>query len=230
MVITAPCREATMPPIIQDDISLSTFSVDEHKRLFSEVRRCTVHFDDTATVVHKIERIRDKRCKELWYTRDEYAEIKLSNRRDVHSVKDGCMDTSEICTLLRGLERLFTKGRRDRQKMAINAVLHEQHRQAAINLNAPLIIAVEYALASNKSRDESRARGLWDANEVTDDYLFGKEQPASLEALGNSCLTKASDAASRRKKKRTGRSSGKIRQGRSSGQIRQLKDTISANH
>jgi hypothetical protein len=201
-----------MPPIIQDDIDLSTFSVDEHKR-FAEVRCCTVHFDDTATVVHEFDHcIHDERCEELRYTKDEYAEIKLNNRRDVHSVKDGLVDTSEIGSLLRGLERLFTKGRGERHKMAINSVLHEQHRQAARNINVPLIIAVECAIASKISRDESRERGLWDAEQVAADYLFGKEQPASLDALRHSYLTKSPETTSLRKKKRPGRSSGKIRQ------------------
>jgi hypothetical protein len=129
----------------------------------------SVHFDDTAIVVHEIGCIHDARRVELWYTKAEYYGIKLRDSVVVDYVQNGFLEESEKRTM-RGLERLFTKDHRN----ALVAVLDEQNLQSARSMNIPLIIALEYAMLSQNSREIARERGLRDAEKTTPDNPFAK--------------------------------------------------------
>jgi hypothetical protein len=106
-------------------------------------------------------------CQEMWYSKQEFAEIKLNMKQSINfMVRYGIIDDDvEFCS--RGLEsRKDVLRRRENQKEAVDSVMNEQYLQRAEGGSLPELIAMLYSVFSFPCQQQAHTIALRDALDV----------------------------------------------------------------
>lgn len=162
-----------MPPIAEvDDGSESSVCIIE-SRVSKEClcRPSVIRFNDSACVIHVIDRISDERINEIWWNSSDHTMMKMRDRMIAKRARHGGEIESPDQVTLRGLERYFTRDHRVSSRDARRAVLEEQERQSLCGTKNPGLIALEYSYVCRISRAIALDRGIRDAVEAKDGFV-----------------------------------------------------------
>ena len=137
-------------------------------------RRKTVSISTQASTIHEIEnleQISEEERSNMWFTREEYSEIKASYLEIITMTrnKEFITDSERHCT--RGLEcrsKAGSRRRRDTQRNALFAVLGEQERQQREGIRQVDTLAVIYRQFSFHSQQAATNMGRRDEHEILD--------------------------------------------------------------
>lgn len=159
------------PP--KHDRKSSTKRSDRRRRQ----RTTAVKFCNT-TITHTVEHLADLPAMDIWYSQDEYAEIKMRNSEIIRLIKSGqFMETSELSC--RGLEHKLKevfRQRRANKFEALNAVLEEQDRQICRGVVDPKKISAAYLTVSARCQAAAFTVALRD---YRFSYCYSPEKPPS---------------------------------------------------
>lgn len=174
----------TMPLIIQpDDASVtSTFDVTEIKTYTTPRNTITcVSINERANVVHEVPRVgdSDRQRRKLWFTREELAIIKQTNKLIIQCIKLKLFEESETHSS-RGLERNFRS--KDAYKRSVSAVLEQQEYQKLNGYYFPKIIALNCSTETSNCVKLAVIRAKRDAEELYLHTKMSKELPSPIRA------------------------------------------------
>ena len=116
----------------------------------------SVTFSDEVSKV-EVEHVQDLPGEEIWYSREEYDEIKARNSQIVRLIKMGEFEENDDYSC-RGLEHKLKevfRQRRANKFNALNAVLEEQDRQIARGIVDAALVAAAYQAVTIRCRESA---------------------------------------------------------------------------
>ena len=171
-------NQSTMASQQQESISKALAALVEtgNQRRSGQMgkRRKSVAISVEPSTIHEIEnleQISEEERSNMWFTREEYSEIKASYLEIITMTrnKEFITDSERHCT--RGLEcrsKAGSRRRRDTQRNALFAVLGEQERQQAEGIQQVDTLAVIYRQFSFHSQQAATNMGRRDEYEILD--------------------------------------------------------------
>jgi hypothetical protein len=147
-----------------DDHSHSSFDVRHHHASSKQLlpankprrRKRIVNFNSNIVTI-EVEHMDDLPGEDIWYSRDEYDEIKSRNSQIVRLIKAGEFEENDDLSC-RGLEHKLKevfRQRRANKFNALNAVLEEQDRQINRGMCDQGLISVAYQTVSVRCQESA---------------------------------------------------------------------------
>jgi hypothetical protein len=176
MTISTPFDAAGVPTTVLTprnqwgfDGSCRSLSNDEKMRNcpLTEGRRVSFSpWVDSVQVEH-VSDLSPETVRELWYSKDEFAEIKSNMKQSINFMVRYRIIDDDVQFCSRGLEtRQDVIRRRENQKEAIDSVMNEQHLQRVEGGSLPELIAILYSVFSFPCQQQAHSVALRDALDV----------------------------------------------------------------
>jgi len=141
-----------MPPCTipsNDKFAMCLLSEQTNEESCRDQDKLSVHFDPRGIKVHTVERYEEVAPGQIWYTKEEYSNIKMRDILIVRLMAAKSFHESSEHTF-RGLEGRNLNGKFDNRhaQQAAQAILHQQNQQALRGICSPEHIARIYGSIS----------------------------------------------------------------------------------
>jgi len=140
--------------------------------------KLSVHFDPRGIQVHTVERYEEVAPGQIWYTKEEYGNIKMRDILIVRLMAAKSFHESGEHTF-RGLECRKLDGKFDNwhAQQAAQAILHEQQQQALRGIQSPEHMARMYAALSRVAKRNA----TWIAQRDAEYVVLSEQQAPNVE-------------------------------------------------